>query len=60
MGFGKKDRAMAMGESVIRLAREFTMLRLELRQGNGAKILNHSEELAQRSLKLLEEIRSEY
>ena len=60
MGFGKKDLAMAMGESVIRLAREFTAMRLELRQGNGAKILNHSEELAQRSLKLLEEIRSEY
>ncbi len=60
MHVGKTDQAREMGGSVVPLAREFTNLRLDLRRGNGAQIYKASENLVQRSLKLLAEIRAEF
>ncbi len=55
---GKAEMARELGMSVLPIAREFTKMRLELRQGKGADITAHCETLAKRALQLLEEIRS--
>jgi hypothetical protein len=58
LGRGKVDQARQLGFKVLPLAREFTNLRLELRRGKGAAILQQCEGLAQRAIELLAEIRS--
>jgi len=58
LGFGKTDQARQLGFKVIPLARELTHLRLELRQGRGAEILDHCQSLVQRAAEVLAEIRS--
>ena len=60
MQLGKRDRAFELGKEVVPLAAEFTKLRLELRRGNGADIVEHGKELAARGLVILKQIRSEY
>jgi len=60
MQLGKKERAIDLGQEVIPLAAEFTQLRLDLRRGRGASILEQSKELAAKSITLLQRIRSEY
>jgi len=56
---GKVDLAKELGLRVVPLAREATHLRLEIRQGRGEKTLPICEDLVERSLKLLAEIRAE-
>ncbi len=60
MQFGKKDLAGDLGGDVVPLAAEFTQLRLELRRGEGARILEQSRDVAARALVLLNRIRGEY
>jgi hypothetical protein len=55
---GKVDQARDFGLRVVPLAREFTHLRLELRQGRGADILKHAETVVGRALSLLAEVRA--
>ena len=57
MNRGQVDRARELGLSVLPLAREFTHLRLELREGKATEIIPHAHDLAERSIKVLEEIR---
>lgn len=57
---GRADHARELGLNVLPIARESTQLRLELRAGNGEKILPHCENLATRALKLLEQIRAQF
>jgi hypothetical protein len=54
---GRGEEANQWGRRVIPLAREFTQLRLELRAGRGEAIVEHSEGLVRRALRLLGEIR---
>lgn len=58
LGQGKSDQARQLGFKVIPLARELTHLRLELRRGRGAAILEHCQSLAQRTAEVLAEIRA--
>ncbi len=58
IGRGKVDLAKEWGLKVIPLAREITHLRLELRRGRGANVLTHCEDVVQRTLSLLSEIRA--
>jgi len=58
LGRGKVEQARQWGFKVVPLAREFTNLRLELRRGRGAAILDQCNDLAQRALNLLAEIRA--
>lgn len=58
LGHGKTDQARQLGFKVIPLARELTHLRLELRKGHGADILDHCRNLTKRALEILKEIRS--
>ena len=55
---GKADLARQLGFKVIPLAREFTTLRIELRRGQGAAILELCRDLAKRAIELLAEIRA--
>ncbi len=57
LGMGKADLAHEMGLKVLPLARELTNLRLLLRSGKGAEINKECADLAERSIKLLSEIR---
>jgi len=57
MNRGQVDQARELGLQVLPLAREFTHLRLELREGKASSILSHARDLAVRSRKILEEIR---
>lgn len=59
MHVGKTDQARELGRRVVPLAREFTNLRLDLRRGNGAQIYQACENLVERSLEILAEIRAE-
>ncbi len=56
---GKSDLAKELGLNVVPLAREATHLRLELRQGKGLAILSLCENLVERAVRLLAEIRAE-
>lgn len=56
---GNADLAKELGLKVMPLAREATHLRLELRRGKGEVRLPLCEDLVQRSLRLLAEIRAE-
>jgi len=58
LGRGKAEQARQCGFKVVPLAREFTNLRLELRRGRGAAILDQCNDLARRALDLLAEIRA--
>lgn len=58
MGRGKVDQAHAFSERVLPLAREITQLRIALREGKGMDISKQAAALAQRAIKLLNEIRS--
>lgn len=58
VGRGKTEQAQEWGMRVIPLAREFTNLRLELRQGNGGAIVDQCKDLHARTTRLLEEIRA--
>jgi hypothetical protein len=60
MSLGKRGLAEQLGEQVIPLAREFTALRLELRRGEGKKILGQCTDLFERSVSLLNQIRGFY
>ena len=60
MARGQTNLAGDLGTKVVPLAREFTKLRLELREGHGKKILGQSQKLSKRALNLLAEIRAEY
>ncbi|MCC6699808.1 MAG: hypothetical protein IT365_29565 [Candidatus Hydrogenedentes bacterium] len=55
---GKVDLAKEWGLKVIPLAREVTHLRLELRRGRGAEALPYANDVAQRTLALLHELRA--
>ncbi|MBI4557122.1 MAG: hypothetical protein HY706_06015 [Candidatus Hydrogenedentes bacterium] len=55
---GKPEQAREFGLRVVPLAREFTHLRLELRQGKGEAILPHCKDVENRALGLLSEIRA--
>lgn len=57
VGRGKIDLAQEWGLKVVPLAREFTQLRLELRQGKGPQIIEHARDTAQRAFRLLDQIR---
>lgn len=59
VGQGKRHRARQLGGQVVPLAREFTKLRLEMRRGNGGKILEACSKLSLRSLEMLAQIRAE-
>jgi hypothetical protein len=54
---GKADAAHELGLKVLPLSRKMTQLRLRLRQGKGAEILEESENLSRRILERLAEIR---
>jgi hypothetical protein len=58
VGRGKSDKALELGMQVTPLAREITHLRIELRQGNGESVADHSKDLARRAYRMLESIRS--
>lgn len=58
LGWGKVDQARQLGFRVIPIARELSHLRLELRQGKGAAILEQCYLLSRRALETLSEIRS--
>ena len=58
MGRGKIGQAQDMGRKVIPLAQEFTSLRIELRKGRGAGILEQARDLVRRSRVVLEELRA--
>ena len=60
MQLGKRERAVELGKDLVPLAAEFTQLRLELRRGKGADIVDQSKDLAARALVMLQKIRSEY
>ena len=60
MQLGRRERAMELGADVVPIAAEFTQLRIELRRGKGADIVDQSKELAARALVMLQKIRSEY
>ncbi len=60
MELGKGEQARELGREVIPLASEFTKLRLELRRGNGGKIIEQAHDNAARSKALLQRIRSYY
>jgi hypothetical protein len=55
---GKADLAKEWGQKVLPLAREVTHLRLELRHGKGAEVLDYCKDVAHRTLSLLAELRS--
>ncbi len=57
LGRGLVGEARELGQRVVPYAREVTHLRLELRQGRGEEILEQCEDLVDRVLKLLAEIR---
>jgi hypothetical protein len=58
MSRGKADKARELGQSVLGFARELTHLRLELREGRGAELLDFCNDLTKRTLDLLEEVRA--
>jgi hypothetical protein len=58
VGMGKSDLAHEMGLRVLPLTREMTNLRLRLREGQGMGIYEECASLAQRTEKLLTEIRA--
>lgn len=58
IGRGKVDLAKEWGQRVLPLAREVTHLRLELRRGKGAEVLDYCRDVAHRTLNLLTELRS--
>ncbi len=60
MARGQTNLAGELGTKVVPLAREFTKLRLELREGHGKKILGQCQKLSKRALSLLSDIRAEY
>ena len=55
---GKVDLAKEWGLKVIPLAREVTHLRLELRRGRGTDALPYANDVAQRTLAVLHELRA--
>ncbi|MBN2310860.1 MAG: hypothetical protein JXR94_17935 [Candidatus Hydrogenedentes bacterium] len=55
---GRADQARELGTRVIPMAREITKLRLEIRQGRGASVSAHCEDLVDRVLALLGDIRA--
>lgn len=57
MGRGKLDQAFMFRERVLPLAREITQLRIALREGKGMDIGKQAAAMAQRTTKLLAEIR---
>jgi len=54
---GRMEEARTLGEEVIPLAREFTNLRLDLRNGHANRILGHCEDLSRRAQQTLRTIR---
>lgn len=60
LGQQNPDRIEELGAAVVSLAAEFTQLRLELWRGNGAKVAEHCDELKDRMLALLADIRADY
>jgi hypothetical protein len=58
IGRGKADQAHAYAERVLPLAREITQLRLALRQGKAGELNDEAASVAQRTIKLLAEIRA--
>lgn len=58
LGMGKADQAHELGLRVLPLTREMTNLRIRLREGHGHGIQEECEGLAQRTVKLLMEIRA--
>ena len=58
LGRGKVEAARQAGFKILPLAREFTNLRLELRRGRGADILERCENLSRQAPALLSEIRA--
>ncbi len=58
IGRGKVDLAKEWGQKVLPLAREVTHLRLELRRGKGANILDYCRDVAHRTLNLLTDLRA--
>lgn len=58
LGRGKADMAREFGLKVLSVARELTHLRLRLREGEGLLINECCSDLAQRTLRLLGEIRA--
>lgn len=57
-GLGRTDLAREIGLRIVPLAREIANLRLELRRGHAKAVLQHSDDLSQRALALLSEIRT--
>jgi len=58
LGKGKVDAAHEWGLKVLPLSREVTHLRLQLRRGGGPQIHDEATALSQRTVRLLEDIRS--
>jgi hypothetical protein len=58
LSMGKAEQARDLGLQVLPLAREMTNMRLELRAGKGESVIARSEDLIQRTLSLLDTIRS--
>lgn len=56
---GKKEIARELGMNVLPIAREFTRLRLDLRNGKGGEIREQCEEITKRAQRLLTEIREQ-
>lgn len=58
MRHGNEERVRQLGLKVIPFARQFTNMRLELRRGRGAAILEPCKQLVERSRQVLAEIRA--
>jgi hypothetical protein len=58
LGRGRQTQAQQLGLKVLGVARELTHLRLELREGKGARMRDYCNDLSRRTLAILGEIRA--